>query len=525
MNTNGQDVPLRGVEIFVAGKHKGKDYTTKDLDDIVRNFNEHSTGDDPLVSVPAAVGHEEEGEQPLLENTGIPRLGRPVRVWREGDLVKADFADIPPLIRKLLKKKAYTHVSSEIYDKPPEGVPGSGKMLRRVCFLGGELPHIKTLADLPPLYEDFGETVAGHKGRLRIVGVKPSKTRGAYMVFSEVSAMSRDELIEALKAKGMPDDVLATMDDLQLQAVYDSHQSPEGEVAATEEGEGGDQIAGYSEGDPMDPKQKEEEDAKLLQAKDPEEQPADADFADVPEGEEGKDYLLDKVKKFYEHACKTYGEDQIPYTLVDKQAAKPGEPATAGGFSQDKQTQPMAFSEKQVNAIVAKVTSQVAAKVLAGVSPIKQSVVKFAEETRRKEIGAFLDRMVEDGRVEPWERDPSSGLPTLDESLCELAKSSKVYKFGEKSLTELDVFKMRLEQRPMVNRRNIRTSLPGSAFKTFSEASTPQAKLERFSETNPDVVQEMGFTPAEVAAIAKRCSTEEAERWLHEMTTRVNTGA
>lgn len=514
LNTNGQDVPLRGVEIFVAGKHKGKDYTTKDLDDIVRNFNEHSTGDDPLVSVPAAVGHEEEGEQPLLENTGIPRLGRPVRVWREGDLVKADFADIPPLIRKLLKKKAYTHVSSEIYDKPPEGVPGSGKMLRRVCFLGGELPHIKTLADLPPLYEDFGETVAGHKGRLRIVGVKPSKTRGAYMVFSEVSAMSRDELIEALKAKGMPDDVLATMDDLQLRAVYDSHQSPEGEAAATEEGEGGDQIAGYSEGDPMDPKQKEEEDAKLLQAKDPEEQPADADFADVPEGEEGRDYLLDKVKKFYEHACKTYGEDQIPYTLVDKQAAKPGEPATAGGFSQDKQTQPMAFSEKQVNAIVAKVTSQVAAKVLAGIAPAKKEVARFSEETRKSGIKAFLDTMQAEGRVEPYERDASGPLPTLDARLARLDGRTTVHKFGEKTMTALDVEMEAIRQRP-IKRRNVRTSAKGDTYAQFGELSGPVAKIERFCESNPEVVTTMGFDPKDLIRIAKNASAADAEQlWL-----------
>lgn len=216
---------LRNVEIFATGRHKGEDYSDADLDDMVRNFNQFSVrraGREPLVKVPGVIGHEE--EQPLLENTGIPKVATPTRLeakkgipckWCDGSgrwsydgqrylcpgcrgkgkqsLLLADFDEIPPSIAKLINGRAYDQVSAEVYDEPPEGVPGKGKMLRRVAFLGGDLPHIKSLADLPHAdYAEFREDLgAPPSARIRMSRVA-RLTRGAAgvaVVFSEIRPM------------------------------------------------------------------------------------------------------------------------------------------------------------------------------------------------------------------------------------------------------------------------------------------------------------------------------------------------
>ena len=64
-------------------------------------------------------------------------------------ILKADIANVPPEVAKLIESGAYKKVSAEIYDEPPDGIPSTGKMLRRVAFLGGSLPEIKSLADIP----------------------------------------------------------------------------------------------------------------------------------------------------------------------------------------------------------------------------------------------------------------------------------------------------------------------------------------------------------------------------------------
>jgi hypothetical protein len=137
----------RGVEIFAAGNYRGKDYTTQDLDEMVDNFNRFGKGPQALVRAPLVIGHEE--DQELLDRSDIPAAGWPERVYRQGKVLKADYAEVPRTIGNLINGRAYRKVSAEIYDEPPEGVPGKGKMLRRVALLGGELPQVKSLKDLP----------------------------------------------------------------------------------------------------------------------------------------------------------------------------------------------------------------------------------------------------------------------------------------------------------------------------------------------------------------------------------------
>jgi hypothetical protein len=108
---------------------------------------------EPLVENPIVIGHEE--DQPL-NNTGMPAFGWVTALRRKGRKLFADIVNVFPAIAKLVRAKAYKHVSPEIYDpdKLPEGVPAKGHMLRRLALLGGELPHIKSLADLPEPFPD-----------------------------------------------------------------------------------------------------------------------------------------------------------------------------------------------------------------------------------------------------------------------------------------------------------------------------------------------------------------------------------
>jgi hypothetical protein len=156
---------VRGAEVFKAGVHRGETYTVADLSAMVKNF----AAGRGVVDVPLVVGHEE--QQPL-DNTGWPAFGWVTRLYRRGDTLFADFERIPKSIAKVINARGYRKVSAEVYDEPPEGAPPGcrGRMLRRVALLGGELPQIKTLADLP--YAEYAEGERPDACRpWRIVGV------------------------------------------------------------------------------------------------------------------------------------------------------------------------------------------------------------------------------------------------------------------------------------------------------------------------------------------------------------------
>ncbi len=210
---------LRGVEIFASGNHRGKTYSDSDLDDMVRNFKRFSTGAKPLVRVPAVLGHEE--TQEFLERSDLPSAGWPDRVYRDGSTLKADFADLPPSVARLLKGRAYRTVSAEVYDEPPEGVNGHGKMLRRIAFLGGDIPQIKTLADIPVPAEHYAERGPDGKPTTLTFSNRTAPRRGgSFTLFFEASPMDRAAMLTELGKLGMdtasitdavPDAALAEM--------------------------------------------------------------------------------------------------------------------------------------------------------------------------------------------------------------------------------------------------------------------------------------------------------------------------
>lgn len=189
---------IKGAEIFRAGIHRGKEYTPENLDEMIENFRQNSAGDKPSMRVPAVLGHEE--NQEYLDRTDIPAAAWVSNIYRDGPILKADFEDVDPTIEKLIKGKRYRTISAEVYDDPPEGLSGQGKMLRRVAFLGGEIPQIKSLKDIPmPMSERGGkwERVA-----IRFRELVKCDKFGCYVTFSEVNQPVIDFLDYDIFAEG-----------------------------------------------------------------------------------------------------------------------------------------------------------------------------------------------------------------------------------------------------------------------------------------------------------------------------------
>lgn len=126
---------VRGVEIFRAGEWNGEQYTTADLDEIISAFNEIG------FQVPLKIGHSE-GE-------GMPAFGWVDRVYRVGDVLKADFRDIAEwLHHDVFKRHAYDHVSCEIYFNLKRDGKTYKRVLKAVALLGAETPAVSGLAPL-----------------------------------------------------------------------------------------------------------------------------------------------------------------------------------------------------------------------------------------------------------------------------------------------------------------------------------------------------------------------------------------
>ena len=239
---NNQLETLKGVDLFASGLQRGKEYTPEDLDEMVYNFNRYQRPglQKAYMEVPGVLGHEE--TQEFLERTDLPAAAWLSDVWRDGYKLKGNFKDVPPQVAKLIRDKAYKYVSAEIYDEPPEGVPGQGKMLRRVAFLGGEIPQVKSLNELPmpsPASSGYSRNqgfIAASETGNRLLGsdganLEPGWTErswsGTWFAFSENSGVSRmagqerpemgrDALQQHLASKGMNPEVLKDMPDSHL---------------------------------------------------------------------------------------------------------------------------------------------------------------------------------------------------------------------------------------------------------------------------------------------------------------------
>lgn len=125
---------LKGVEIFKTGTWKGDKYETADLDAMIDAFDK--VGYRP----PVKLGHS--------DKVGEPAYGWVERIYRKGQTLLADIADVPKKVYEALKKRHFDTVSSEIYWDLERNGKKFSRALKAVALLGAEIPAVSGLAPL-----------------------------------------------------------------------------------------------------------------------------------------------------------------------------------------------------------------------------------------------------------------------------------------------------------------------------------------------------------------------------------------
>jgi len=140
---------VKDVQLFEIGQPYSEHITLEMLKEIVKNFyilkNFHE--------VPMAVlGHSE--DQRLLKNSGLPAAGWLNNLRQVGKRLVGDFKEVPKLIAPLLKNGAYKKKSIELYPNFDYNGTALKTVLRRIAFLGFDIPKIKGLGDILARYSE-----------------------------------------------------------------------------------------------------------------------------------------------------------------------------------------------------------------------------------------------------------------------------------------------------------------------------------------------------------------------------------
>lgn len=494
---------LRNVEIFDAGNHKGQEYTIEDLDDMVKNFKRFSgDGPGPRVNPPAVIGHEKDQEW-LKKNTGVPAAGWPRKVWRKGMKLRADIGDLPKDVADAIANRHYKFVSAEIYETPPEGVPAKGKMLRRVSFLGGELPHLKTLKKLPhPEIEAFSESYEFTARPTTLRTLRTNRQGGVFQAFSEVSAMSRDEMIERLiKEKGVDRATAEGMDDKQLEAALATKEGGDGGggeehdtswMDAAADGKEAmskfkERVSKYIDCHSKKYKEKFGEDMPVdyvdtdgdgdNDAGDDGDDEAEVSDDDemVSEDEDSGDLFEDDAEGGDDNADE--GDEHTEYA----DGKKKGSIGTSQTIHQSGMEKKY-FSEEQIKTIVA--------------DAVKEAVVSKFSEYGRADVRKELRDICKDGHIDPWQLE---GPASLEEVAMKL-DPARIIKFSENGKTvevsERDAFLANLRRQPRRHVEQIQGHAAG-VVATFSEADLEVERVQKFSETSEGraMLSEADWTP------------------------------
>lgn len=143
---------IKGVEIFASGVHNGDEYSERDLDEMVRAFEETGKTFRPALKL----GHDD--NQSLLQRDGLPAAGWVGAMYRKGKKLVADFIDIPDKIYDLLKRGAYKRVSCEVYWNAKVDGSDYRRLIGAVALLGADMPGVTCLSDIFQMYAaDVGE--------------------------------------------------------------------------------------------------------------------------------------------------------------------------------------------------------------------------------------------------------------------------------------------------------------------------------------------------------------------------------
>lgn len=498
-----------GVELFAAGTRGGHTYTDRDVEDIARNARTYGH----LIKPPVKIGH---GELQLIarqlsekahreEQTGIPRLGgvdwKTVRAERgqcpacggsgraegkpcpncEGKgqhlVLKGDLVNVPRKLAQLIRDRHYDRVSAEIYPKPPEGHPGTGKVLRAVSLQGGNLPVVKTLADLPEPVDDDGAAP-------RPAMVRFSESRylgqGVWECFSEVRTMplkegssdeTRSENIAEMIRSGHPADQAAAAAYRQQREASKSSEVPMRSEHMRRLAEMGADQNILNEM----PDHHVAHMADMMGRSNPD---YDSDPPDVQEQERAN--YAEKARKMaaYAEKCRRkYAE---------------GTPSPSSTMTNPDEVAKANFSE---------MVSTLKAEILKELAPIRGDIEATRTESKRDRVVKLCERLSAEGRIAPAELDagPEGNTPTLIDDLCSLPDTAKVHKFSEGgktvALSQFEVALKRLERRPVVRKFGESVGAGGHKATTGNgDYDAEKAKVEQHWESFSEDFQRLNTT-------------------------------
>lgn len=148
---------LKGIEIFAAGHWNGEDYNEAHLETIARSFEKTKDYLKPYLKI----GHGE--KQRLLAGDELPAAGFIQRVYKSGNKLLADITKVPRVIYELIRRKAYSRVSSELFVNFRANNETHPLALKAVAILGGETPAVHTLSDILNWYTVDDTVIAYRK--------------------------------------------------------------------------------------------------------------------------------------------------------------------------------------------------------------------------------------------------------------------------------------------------------------------------------------------------------------------------
>jgi hypothetical protein len=406
------------VNIFAVGKHRPGDrnWTRADLDAVVRNFRLNShLHEAPIGLGDAALGHSE--EQELLRDSGLPRAGRVVALRRRGDVLQAIFNEVPRAVAEAIRYRLYAAPSAELYEEASEyGLKGHGPALRRVAFLGFDIPAVKRLGRLDPIY--YSERSAAWAWPIRPAGgaALPGRRWLTYSEFAEGSPMdeaARNALMATVQAKWpeLTAEFLAGLDDEQLAALA---QLAAGGVPA-----GAAAPAEMQEGEPAAdrPPRAEQEQAIIA--------------AGLATAEELATMTDDEVWELYQQATGT--------------AAAPAEATMSERQTRRPSVRPVAlFAEMRRQAALIEVRQR---RLEAGQRALERDQRRRQQAERAALVRAYCERWLRERKISPAEADERATVPNLYGRLL-AASGTAIRRYGERSYSEFEAAVAEVEQRP-----------------------------------------------------------------------------
>jgi hypothetical protein len=483
---------IDGAEVFQAGIHRGKEYTQKDLDEMVDNFNKFSTGKKPLMHIPVVLGHEE--DQTFLERSDLPAAGWVTRLYRDGNTLKADIGEVAKPISDLVKTHRYRTISSEIYDEPPSEVPGKGKMVRRIAFLGADQPQLKGIADIPMPSAHREQFASGQPTFLRFHDVKPTPgVPGCYSCFAEVTAMDPTQLLQQLQDMGFDVSAFQQLPPETLQAIIDGAQAMQ---AAQNTDTAAQPDPNAAPPNPDDPKGFSDafafDDGDLPDA-------ADAAMAEKFKASAQK--FAARAMKMMEKYCGIDPADPAarnsdsPIIKTDTAGVMADAPADPVGIMTPPAVPPTPPKKVTMTHQYAeefkKALDAAKAEIKAEFAGVKAQTDALEANTRRASITAFCEAMRDKGILIPAQLDsgdPKNPRPTVIDRLFAANHSQKVHKFRENGkdvpCTELELQMKEIETGPVLKRYGESVIKSGSTTAAAGEEEKEKVKehFEQFRE-------------------------------------------